>query len=211
MPRSQPPSPASAISRGLLHSGTPVPAMRPHWAAPARRWWRSVTLVRHSIASKSWAQARRRCPQYKRSLTKRRANAWAGPPKGVTWSPVAASAERASAGHGRLCERGKRRSLAPGRMPLIEGRPEMPALPTAAIPVKAAATEKQEKHRDDQNGGHSGLQCRSSRISVRDACITSPVPDFVKQAGQLLVGASCFWLLSLRNPENEPISHVQWR
>jgi hypothetical protein len=44
------------------------------------------------------------------------------------------------------------RPRAPGRFALIESRPEVPALPTAAISVKAAATEKQDKNDDDQNG-----------------------------------------------------------
>lgn len=55
----------------------------------------------------------------------------------------------------------------------MERRPAIPALLTTAIPVKAAASEKQEQHDDDQNGCHDCLQFMSSWMSVRGNGITS--------------------------------------
>jgi hypothetical protein len=55
----------------------------------------------------------------------------------------------------------------------MERRPDIPALPTTAISVKAAASEKQEQYDDDQNGCHDCLQCMSSQMSVRGDGIAS--------------------------------------
>jgi hypothetical protein len=55
----------------------------------------------------------------------------------------------------------------------MERRPDIPALPATAIPVKAAASEEQEKHEYNQNGCHDCLQFTSSYMSVRGNSITS--------------------------------------
>ncbi len=54
----------------------------------------------------------------------------------------------------------------------MERCPDIPSLPTTAIPVKAAASEKQEKHDYNQNDCHDCLQFMSSQMLVRGNCIT---------------------------------------